>query len=217
MEESQNWINKIQQVNSLANELDKKLFVLSVLTEIFIKNDLVPPVLVGGSAVALYSRGLYSTIDIDMVHSGGDKVFKLLEDLGYKRAGKDWFNPTIESLIEFPSSTLDGSWDRVMLYTTDYSKIDIQVIGLEDLILDRVEAFNSTKDLKSKEWSIRLMLAYYEIIDWSYYHKSANARGFLNTAEKVQRAVKGYLKYIKDLGYSATSETIKDFTLFNKL
>lgn len=96
------------------------------------------PVLVGGGAVEFYTVGAYSTGDIDLVAPSGKDISNRLGLLGFQRIGKNWVNEEAGIFLEFPSSSLGAD--------EDYNEIDIgggriRIISIEDLIIDRLNAF----------------------------------------------------------------------------
>ena len=93
------------------------------------------PILVGGAAVEFYTEGDYATQDIDMVAVGGPPLWKIMEELGFSRQGKDFIAKKLEIYIEFPSEVLGSSEQSDIL---DVEGIPLKIISLEDLIVDRL-------------------------------------------------------------------------------
>lgn len=96
------------------------------------------PVLVGGGAVEFYTVGAYTTGDIDLVAPSGEDINNRLRLLGFQRIGKNWVNEEVGIFLEFPSSSLGTD--------EDYNEIDIgggriRIVSIEDLIVDRLNAF----------------------------------------------------------------------------
>ena len=100
------------------------------------------PVLVGGAAVEFYTDGNYATKDIDMIAMGGPLLWKVMEELGFKRRGKDFINEVLEIYIEFPSATLNPGEKSDQI---DVEGIPLKIISLEDLIVDRLAAYKFWK------------------------------------------------------------------------
>lgn len=100
------------------------------------------PIVVGGMAVEIYTRGGYSTQDIDMICPGGIEVAKTMKSLGFENLGKDFIYPNKNIYIEFPGSKLDP---QEKFETFEIDKLPIQIISIEDLIIDRINAFKFWK------------------------------------------------------------------------
>jgi uncharacterized protein YqfB (UPF0267 family) len=182
----------LKTTQSINDPWRRKLAIASVITQVFEDNDKQPPVVVGGLVVATYSFGQYVTEDIDRISPYNEFPYQVLKALGYKRYGKDSFNKELNSYVEFPSGDLSGDEGRVLRYDVEETGLHVYVLGVEDIILDRLDAFVATNDGKSKEWVLKLLSGMYPHIDWSYVHNSAHQRGTLKTLEKMQRLVKRY-------------------------
>ncbi|HCU24917.1 MAG TPA: hypothetical protein DF383_07860, partial [Deltaproteobacteria bacterium] len=100
------------------------------------------PILVGGAAVEFYTKGGYSTCDIDMIAPGGPELAQVMAQLGLQQIGKDYIDKQYNIYIEFPSSELGPNEKFTQL------KIDggsFRIISIEDLIVDRLCSFKFWK------------------------------------------------------------------------
>ncbi|MFZ5596155.1 MAG: UbiD family decarboxylase [Bacillota bacterium] len=134
----------------------------------------INPIIVGGHAVELYTAGHYTTFDVDLVLSGYNYAREILESLGFnKNVGeRHWYHKELALAIEIPDNILCGSMDKV-IEVTDEEGYCVYVIGIEDLILDRVRAaiyWNSSSD---REWAFYLMNAQWDDIDLQYLKDEA--------------------------------------------
>lgn len=96
------------------------------------------PILVGGAAVEFYTQGGYSTNDIDMVAPGGPPLVRVMGQLGFKKIGKDFFQPDLKIYVEFPGRAL-GKGERFQEIKMGDQKL--KILSIEDLIVDRLAAF----------------------------------------------------------------------------
>lgn len=160
-----------QALLQLANEpagLKRTLKALGYITRVF-QSFGIRPVLVGGQAVEVYTFGNYTTKDVDFVLSGFDLAGSIFIALGFepKSLGHShWYHRELELPIEIPDSKLMGSVDRITELDVDGSMV--YVIGVEDLILDRLRAgvyWNSTSDM---EWAKYLLESYIDDLDLAY-------------------------------------------------
>lgn len=96
------------------------------------------PILVGGAAVEFYTQGGYTTADIDMVAEGGPGLIQIMEELGFKKLGKDFENRALRIYVEFPGRSLKPSErsDRIKVASRE-----LKIISIEDLIVDRLASF----------------------------------------------------------------------------
>lgn len=99
---------------------------------------IIEPVLVGGGAVEFYTMGAYTTGDIDLVAPSGKDIVERLKLLGFEKKGKNFVSNKLNIFLEFPSASLS--------HNEKYNELDIdgdkiRIISIEDLIVDRLNAF----------------------------------------------------------------------------
>lgn len=147
----------------------------------------VRPILVGGHALEFYTLGDYTTGDIDMVCTDLAPVKQVLEEAGFQREGRHWYREDVDIAVEFPGSTLLGSWDRVeeVVIGDDI----VYIIGKEDLLIDRLNACVHWRSEEDCRWARRLLLLYGAEMDWPYLRVRAQEEGTLDTLEKLWHEV----------------------------
>jgi hypothetical protein len=96
------------------------------------------PVLVGGSAVELYTGGAYVTGDLDFVGSVPTSVAAALRKNGFRKQGRHWIHEAGRVFLEFPSSNL-AEGERTV--ERKFEGRDILIISPEDLVVDRLSAW----------------------------------------------------------------------------
>ena len=93
--------------------------------------------LVGGEAVELYTAGQFETGDIDITASSRAITEELLGKLGFKRDGMILLNEELsiafQIVADYPSRS-------EKIRTLQISGFGIKVVGVEDLIIDRLVA-----------------------------------------------------------------------------
>jgi hypothetical protein len=110
-----------------------------------------PPVLVGGAAVEIYTRGAVTTGDFDLSCGRQDILEAEMQRAGFIRpsgAGKatrGWIHPELKLGFECVSDVLlDGMADREMVQVVCLAPDgDIAVIAPEDIIADRMGQYAS--------------------------------------------------------------------------
>ena len=141
-------------------------------------------VVVGGSAVEFYTMANYLTMDIDLIATTPEYIKQVMLSLGFKSSGGTWYLPEHPKVIvEFPPGPLAGSWERVQPVTMPDGTV-VNVIGLEDIIIDRALAATYWTD--SPEWVRFLMVAHYHDIDWGYLLLRAKEELCSETIEKCR-------------------------------
>lgn len=109
------------------------------------------PVLVGGAAVEIYSKGAINTGDFDIVTPWQLEFEEELGRLGFIRprgqgvATRGWVHPDLGLGFEVVSdSLLDGAADRQRVQLIDLGEDGtVAVISLEDMIADRLGQYAS--------------------------------------------------------------------------
>jgi len=100
--------------------------------------DSKPPVLVGGAAVELYTRGAYTTGDFDFVGGVPDEVGKRLQEVGFRREGRHWVQAKEQLFVEFPGGAVQEH-ERTARIEVDGTSV--LTLSPEDLIVDRLAAW----------------------------------------------------------------------------
>lgn len=124
------------------------------------------PILVGGSAVELYTRGRATSLDLDLI---GDisQIAPLLEGQNFKREGRHFHKGLI--YIEIPSDILHGERSAVF----EYNDKKIKVICVEDLIIDRLCGCKFWKSEYDCEHARMLFASYKNKLDIEYLESRA--------------------------------------------
>ena len=130
------------------------------------------PVLVGGCAVEFYTMGGYATFDIDVVVANHSKFSQVMSELEFKKAGRHWIREDIDIVIEAPSSDLSNE-------TAPQTQVEIDgftayVLGIEDLIIDRLNAAVHWQSKEDEKWAGELLRATKQI-DLNYLKTRAEA------------------------------------------
>jgi len=123
------------RAKSISSLIERKLFVVGILTFELRKLG-ITPVMVGGSAVEFYTSGAYMSLDIDLVIKNEKATKDLLKKMGFENEGRHWYLPDYEIDIEFVGLDLHGSNEKLTKVNVD--KYEVFVIGIEDLIVDRL-------------------------------------------------------------------------------
>lgn len=134
-----------------------------------------PPVLVGGGAVELYTRGAVTTGDFDLSCGRQDVLEAVMQRHGFVRpsgpgrATRGWVHPRLKLGFECVSHTLlDGMADREMVQVVELGADGaVAVIAPEDIIADRMGQYasGSAPDMLGQA---RALFALCEGLDMAY-------------------------------------------------
>ncbi|QQE79172.1 hypothetical protein [Alicyclobacillus sp. SO9] len=159
---------KLLQLVTEPEGLKRTLKAIAIITQLFEAFG-IRPILVGGQAVEIYTFGSYTTKDVDLVLSGFNLAGEILVATGFepKTPGHShWYHSELELPIEIPDDSLFGSENRVT--ELDVDGAIVYVIGIEDLILDRLRAGVYWKSTSDMEWAKYLLESYFDDIDAEY-------------------------------------------------
>lgn len=115
-----------------------------------LKNEEIPVVLSGGSCVEIYSRGEYTSYDIDLINQYNEqfrKIKTVMETLG--------FSPDTQLFVEFPSGPLgvgDAPVEEIAELDTEAGVL--RLLTPTDCIKDRLAAYYHWKDEQSLQQAV---------------------------------------------------------------
>src|SRR5687768_5595809 len=96
------------------------------------------PVLVGGAALELYTRGAYRTGDLDVVGHVPADVEGMLREAGFSPIGRHWVHPAGRLFIELPSRAFDAPIRKDLIRLGDWV---VLALSPEDVLVDRLAAW----------------------------------------------------------------------------
>ena len=142
----------------------------------------IKPIVVGGSAVDIYTEGIYPSHGIDLV-SNRKIIGEILENIfNFRPSGRIWINEKIGFSVEVPSNHLAGDKDKITVVRI--GDLSVYVIGIEDIIIDRINAcvsWNSQTDCNQAMY----MIKYYRTrLDFRYLEEQAKKEGVFEELKK---------------------------------
>lgn len=144
----------------------RRLLALGLLTR-RLARDGIEPVLVGGGALEFYTAGGYATVDTDLALPVAPEVDAAFAALGFAKEGRYWVHAELDLLFEAPAPVgLPG--EDAPRTEVDVDGLRVVVIGIEDLLIDRLRAWIHWKSEEDGRWTRRIALLYADRIDWHY-------------------------------------------------
>ena len=176
----------LNRAGNIERGFQRTIHVMSVLTLEFEKAG-ITPVIIGGSAVEFYTRDWYATGDIDLAieRTKKGKITNIMEKHQFKRSGRMWIREDLGLYVEFPGDTDDLDLEKVTRVDTDWGHA--YVIGLEDIIFDRIEAAEHWKSESDREQAIRMSSVFYDDLDWQYLADKCSAAQSGKMLESVRK------------------------------
>jgi predicted nucleotidyltransferase len=146
--------------------LRRRLVALGLLTD-RLAEDGLEPVLVGGAALELYTGGGYATKDVDVALPHAPEVDAAFADLGFGKEGRYWYRRDLDLLFEAPApGGLPG--EEAPRTVVEVDGLRVVVLGIEDLLVDRLRAAVHWRSAEDLRWARRLALLYADRLDWAY-------------------------------------------------
>ena len=152
--------------------LARQLLMTGLITRLLEDRGKPAPVLIGGLALSYYTREVYFTADIDLAYSDRDALDTVLQELGFERKGRYWVHAGMDMAVEVPTSGLAGE-DALRETVELEGGLSCVIIGLEDLIIDRLNACKHWKSEVDCEMTELLIARYGKEVDWVYLEKKA--------------------------------------------
>lgn len=144
----------LEALRSIEDPVKRKAFFMALFSREVVRRGGKQPIIVGGQAVEIYTQGSYTTGDID-IKSPRELTEAILTEWGFVKAGRPWLNKELDLYIDWLGSSLDEGEEAErrasIIEVTD--QLDIRVISIEDLIIDRLGAFKWWGDTDSLMWA----------------------------------------------------------------
>lgn len=178
----------LAKIGATEAPLARQLLMTGLITRQLEARGKPAPILIGGLALSYYTREVYFTADIDLAYADRDALDAVLRELGFIKKGRYWVHAGLDIAVEVPASGLPE--EEAPRETVELEGgLTCVVIGLEDLIIDRMNACTHWKSEVDCEMTELLIARYGEEIDWAYLEKKA-ALPENNTIAEL-RALKG--------------------------
>jgi len=150
----------------------RQLLMTGLISRLLTDKGKPAPVLIGGLALSYYTREVYFTADIDLAYSDREALGEVLGELGFVKKGRYWVHPGLDIAVEAPASGLAGESAPTETAELEEGLLCV-VIGLEDLIIDRMNACKHWGSEVDCEMTELLIARYENEIDWAYLEKKA--------------------------------------------
>ncbi len=182
--------NILDKIKKMPDTYEKRLLFVAYLTKTLEKHK-IKPIIVGGNAVEFYTSGGYATADIDIIINNEKIADKILNRLGFMKTGKDYYSKEYDIAIEFPSGELAGDYEK--LSKVEINGLYVYIIGIEDIIQDRLNAYFHWKSTDDYQWARQMAIINYEMIDWKYLKKRSNEEQTIKAFKQLKKEIEKYI------------------------
>jgi hypothetical protein len=152
--------------------MKRQLLTVALVSHLLEKKGKEIPIVIGGLALSYYSREVYFTGDIDLAYSDRESLDEALKELDFGKKGRYWVNEDLKIAIEVPVGVLVD--ENAPLEIVELGpELKCQILGVEDLIIDRLNACKHWKSEIDCEMAELLVIRYREEMDWEYLETKA--------------------------------------------
>jgi hypothetical protein len=179
--------SEYKELKEERDPLKRRMFFLGLLTKTLKQNG-VEAILVGGEAVDLYTAGMFSTADVDLVVDNKIITEKFLNRFGFgKQENGLWLNKDLVIVIQVITNPYSG--DPKKLRKFKIKEYELRVAAPEDLIQNRLFSakFWKSNTQRDMEQSIVLLRIFADSIDNSYLDKIAKENDIVDYLAKARR------------------------------
>ncbi len=178
-----------KKILSIEDPSKRRAMFIALLSKEIVRRGGKAPIVVGGEAVELYTQGSYTTGDID-IKSPLEITKSVLKEWGFFKKGRTWFNEPLDIYIDWLGASLDeGQEAEDRVTTIRVAKgLEISVISIEDLVIDRLNAAKYWGDVDSLMWARVLLGIKKELgekIELNYLRKRAKKEGITDLLSKA--------------------------------
>jgi hypothetical protein len=162
----------LETIRKMESPLKRQLLIVALVTRLLEKIGKRPPVIIGGCALSYYSREVYFTSDIDLAYADREALDMVLKSIGFEKKERYWVHEGLKTAIEVPASILAGE-DAPIEVVELGEGLQCSILGIEDLVIDRLNACKHWKSEIDCEMVELLIRRYMKDLDWSYLEKKA--------------------------------------------
>jgi len=129
----------------------------------------IPPddfIVVGGSAIEIYTVGEYTSGDIDIVSSEHDSLRAVMRSWGFKMEGRVWTDEELGLVVDLNSYPYTGEIQKTSVMPTPFGSI--RLAAIEDLLVKRLASAKFWKERGDFDHAKLLAVAFRDRIDWEY-------------------------------------------------
>lgn len=166
-------INEIlDSIKKTESPLKRQLLMVALITKLLEQKGKDAPIVIGGCALSYYTREVYFTADIDLAYADREALNEVLKSIGFDKRGRYWVNEDLNIAVEAPASVLAGEDSPIEIVELG-KDLQCRIIGIEDLIIDRLNACKYWKSEIDCEMVEILIRRYTKELDWAYLKKKA--------------------------------------------
>lgn len=144
-------------------------------------------IVVGGSAIEVYTRGGYASADIDLV---GDRraIIKAVESWDFRPVGHMWVNRNWGIAADPRGEDYTGDLGRTREVVTPFGRV--RLAAVEDLIVKRLASVKHWNQRGAIKEAGLLLASRADEIDWAYLEGQAEDYHVVDVLHDLMRSLK---------------------------
>ncbi|MDE1821460.1 MAG: hypothetical protein KGJ23_10065 [Euryarchaeota archaeon] len=142
---------------------------------------------VGGSAIELYTRGAYVSGDVDLVVPDKDRIASSLRRWGFGKEGRLWVRDDWKLAVDLVGTYYTGSSTRTRIITTPYGPV--RLAAIEDLLVKRLASAKHWRQRGDLEHAALLGARFKDSIDWTYARERAKTFDVADLLRALEREI----------------------------
>jgi predicted nucleotidyltransferase len=147
-------------------------------------------IILGGFAVQFYLAGEYLTHDIDLACDNRSALKEILKELNFKNVGRYQYSEDLGISIEIPASNIAPNQEE-RLFIVIIEGYEIPILGIEDIVIDRLNAYTHWKSLEDGRLAKELIYIHYETLDWDYLETQARQEKVYDKYLEMKEEING--------------------------
>ena len=180
----------ISDLEYLRNEPDRIKRRIACIAALSRDIEGIKPIIAGGCALEFYTGGGYATGDIDLLYPWRERLGAELESAGFQKRGRHWIHIDLDLHIEILATTIEQrGQDRLSKVLSQDN--EVLLVGIEDLILDRLNGYVHAQSTDDYQWALELALLYSDQIDWSGLKVGAQEDATMDAFNKLKEEAEG--------------------------
>ncbi|MEW6162463.1 MAG: hypothetical protein AB1606_03985 [Nitrospirota bacterium] len=162
----------VEKIRHTESPLKRQLLIVALITNLLNEKGKDGPIIIGGCALSYYSREVYFTADIDLAYADREALDDVLKSIGFNKRGRYWINEDLKIAVEAPASVLAD--EEAPIEIVEFGEgLQCRIIGIEDLIIDRLNACKYWESEIDCEMVELLVRRYTKELDWLYLERKA--------------------------------------------
>lgn len=182
----------VQKMKQYEKEYKRKLLFLGFLNKHLGKRN-TKIIVLGGFAVQFYTAGEYISKDIDIACNNREALDELLNAIYFKKIGQHYYSDDLEIALEIPTASIPKrEEDRLLIVETE--GYEIPIIGIEDIIIDRLNAYTHWQSLEDGRLAKELLHIHSDQVNWDYLELRAKEEKVSLQFQKMKEELLGIKK-----------------------